>query len=83
MSQPHYTPQTAHCGFCLPAEQDDDALLVRGTTQGPRHKTAAPQTEEVTHAAHYLFSFLATLVHMNTFPCKEEIRFHLVFPERL
>lgn len=44
MSQPHYTPQAAHCGFCLPAEQADDALLVRGTTRGPRHTTAVPHT---------------------------------------
>lgn len=40
MSQPHYTPQAVHRGFCLPAEQANDALLVRGTTWGPRHKTA-------------------------------------------
>lgn len=30
MSQPHYTPQAVHRGFCLPAEQANDALLVRG-----------------------------------------------------
>lgn len=66
MSQPHYTPQAAHRDFCLPAKQDDDALLVRGATGGPRREKKAAlhvQTEEVTCAKQH-----ARLLIINSLP---------------